>query len=482
MPSRLATLRASAVTFSTRPRRGDATAGQTGARVHRVLDDLDTTVILLESDGSRLAILASHLGTSIDDATLNLQNTLADALRIPVERTLIFSSHNHSVPLLETRSRTGYERRPQPADLTTLGRTYVRQLRSAASELPGRLEPVSVWYAQDHERRITYNRKGRRADGSTYFMREEDRAAIARDFTGDIDSHAPLVVLRRDDGSNLAAIVQFCGHPVTLFHPEHLIATGDWPQFAARRLARRLGGAPVAFLQGCAGDINSKHMFSGNIAKARRYGSLLAAAYMRASRKLKPSARPGMDYRARIAHVPLARLPAASVLQREIDEIEAFIRRAAAGDPHTLNCVGLNFPLAMSPAFRGKLVEYVLPWSQWALDVQRRGAQRSLPRHLDLAVHVLRLGDVAIVGMPTEPFMGIGRQIRDRSPLPLTIPCGYVNQATGFIGYVPDSPNVGDREYMSAFHRYTRYLPPFRRPAGDVLARTALAVLRDFSA
>ena len=40
--------------------------------------------------------------------------------------------------------------------------------------------------AVGRERRISYNRKGRRADGTTYFMREEDRLLLGRDFCGDI--------------------------------------------------------------------------------------------------------------------------------------------------------------------------------------------------------------------------------------------------------------------------------------------------------
>ena len=50
----------------------------------------------------------------------------------------------------------------------------------AARALPDRLEPVSVWRALGHEKRISYNRKGRRADGCTFFMREEDRTLYGR--------------------------------------------------------------------------------------------------------------------------------------------------------------------------------------------------------------------------------------------------------------------------------------------------------------
>jgi hypothetical protein len=56
----------------------------------------------------------------------------------------------------------------------------------------------------------------------------------------------------------------------------------------------------------------------------------------------------------------------------------------------------------------------------------------------------------------------------------LTIACAYANLTHG---YIPDGPNVGDREYMSSFHRYTRFRPPFARPAGDAMALRGVEAL-----
>ena len=51
----------------------------------------------------------------------------------------------------------------------------------------------------------------------------------------------------------------------------------------------------------------------------------------------------------------------------------------------------------------------------------------------------------------------------------------------GTHGYVTDSANTGDREYMSAFYRYTSSRPPFARPAGDVVADHAVEILKNFT-
>jgi len=62
--------------------------------------------------------------------------------------------------------------------------------------------------------------------------------------------------------------------------------------------------------------------------------------------------------------------------------------------------------------------------------------------------------------------------------LPLAIPCGYVNASHG---YLTDGPNTGDREYMSAHYRYTKFRPPFKKPAGDVIADKAIEILNRFA-
>ena len=343
------------------------------------------------------------------------------------------------------------------------------------------LQPVTVWWAEGREDRITYNRKGRRADGTTYFMREEDRVLVAEDFNGDIDTQAPVVVFKNKAGQTVVALAQFTGHPVTSYHPERPVVFGEWPQVACDLLAEHLDkqqNTPVGFLQGCAGDVNSKEMFRGGVERATEFGRMLGNSYIDALANLKPSRRDGLDFAMEKVNVPLAPLPPREVLLDELKEMDDFIRRGKSGDEETLLCVGLNFPRALTPAYRARLVELIRPWNQWALDLHEQGRADSVPKHLEMEIAVIRIGDVGIVGMPCEPFQGIGRQIRRGCPLPLGIPCGYMNASHG---YITDGPNTGDREYMSAFYRYTKFRPPLKKPAGDVMAERAVEVLSRFA-
>ncbi|NQU97643.1 MAG: hypothetical protein HQ548_08365, partial [Chloroflexi bacterium] len=51
-----------------------------------------------------------------------------------------------------------------------------------------------------------------------------------------------------------------------------------------------------------------------------------------------------------------------------------------------------------------------------------------------VGVQGIRVGSVAIVGVPAEPFAEIGVEVKRRSPAEHTLFCGYSN---GLTGYVP---------------------------------------------
>ena len=159
-------------------------------------------------------------------------------------------------------------------------------------------------------------------------------------------------------------------------------------------------------------------------------------------------------------------------------EIEDFLARCARGDENTRTCVGLNFPSTLSPRYRASLIEPSKRWTEWALSLHAQNKTREVQKFVEMDVAVLRIGDVGIVGMACESFLGIGRQIRKGSKLPLAVPCGYMDSN---IAYVQDSPNVGDRDYSSSYYRYTNGFLPYKKPAGDLLAKAAVRQLRRLS-
>lgn len=478
-------MKVAAETFAIMPRLGSEGRSLTAAKVERVFSPLKTTVTLIESDGERLCLVSSHLMTHRYRFSNLLRKRVAEQLNLPMERVLNFSSHNHcTVKLEQVQYAFGKFERDLwlgEDELVEEGRELIERTGAVAAALPNRLEDVELRWGLGHERRISHNRKGHCADGSTYLMREEDRLLLGDDFNGDIDDGAPVVGFFASDGKPRALLTHFTAHPVTAFDPEHPVAFGEYPQVACDALSEAYGGVPVGFLQGCAGDVNAKGLLGhksleASVADATRYGHCLAQTWLDAITRATPSESETLGVDQQLVKLPFSGVPPREELEAQIADMERFLERCAADDQNTRTCQGLNFPSNMSPNYRGKLVEPLLRWTQWALSFHTENKLDEAPTHATIEVASVRLGDVGIVGICCEPFDNIGRQIKRDSPLALTLPCGYMHDTC--LGYVPDSGNnKGDREYMSAFYRYTTTLLPYAQPAGDLLAQAGVDML-----
>ncbi len=479
-------MRVAAETFSITPKIGSKGDPLTRAKVSKVYSPLKTTITLIEDEQTRVCVITSHFKIETYRYSNLMRKRVAEALGISKNQVFSFGSHNHCCveifPKVSPSATYEYDVLYSEDQLTWEGKEILKGLMQAAKCLPKKFVPVQVWWGVGHERRITHNRKGRRADGSTYLMREEDRLLLGRDFNGDIDDEAPIVAFMGMDGKPVAFLVQFTGHPLTAYNPGSSVVFGEYPQVACDDLSEAFGGAPVGFLQGCAGDHNSKGLLSGksveeSIGDATRYGHYLGKTYIKTARKLQRSSREDLAFTWEWVRLPFKKVPSARVLKKQLVEMGSFLKRCEQGDENTRTCVGLNFPSTMSPRIRAILVQPLKRWAKWALSFHTEGRLDKAPTHLDLEMGVLCIGDVGIIGMPCEPFSGIGRQIKQDASLPLVVPCAYMNDAS--IAYVPDGPNNGDTEYMSASYRYTTSLLPYKNPAGDLLARAGARMLRD---
>jgi neutral ceramidase len=85
-------------------------------------------------------------------------------------------------------------------------------------------------------------------------------------------------------------------------------------------------------------------------------------------------------------------------------------------------------------------------------------------------IQALRIGEVAIVAMPGEPFAEIGAAVKKASPFPVTMFCGYSSGEGG--DYMPTAP-----EYPFAGYEVDR--TPYGRGAADKVIREASALYAD---
>jgi hypothetical protein len=90
-------------------------------------------------------------------------------------------------------------------------------------------------------------------------------------------------------------------------------------------------------------------------------------------------------------------------------------------------------------------------------------------------LQVMRIGDVAIVGVPAEFFTKLGLDIKNRSPFRQT----YIAElANDWIGYVPDADafKLGGYQVWTGFHSYVE------SGTGERIVDEAVAMLRELAA
>lgn len=471
-------IQAAAETFSIHVKEGSEGRTLLKNKAAQVFSPLKSSIILLRDGEFKVAILTSHFLTHYYRPSNIIRRRVGDALGIPPEQVLCFSSHNHCVVKLNHHQYSIGQPEPDllmpDSELTDEGTQLLNAYVEAAKRLDCRLVDVTVRYGTGTERRITHNRKGRRANGLTYLMREEDRLLLGEDFAGDIDDEAFVVGFYDQQNQPVAMLAHFTGHPVTAFHCDHPIVHGEFPQVACDDLSAALGGVPVGFLQGCAGDTNSKGLLSAlsaeeNVRRAEAYGHQLGETFRKIAGNLQTSERNDLFLRWIEVELPFREVPPRAELQAKLADVEVFLKHCAQGnDLETREYDCLNFPSNMSIPYRQSLIGRLQSWLKWALSFHEERRLHEAPLSISLRVAILRVGDVGIPGMPCEPLMEIGRQIKRDALTPLTLPCGYMNDTS--IGYVPDSRNCEDMDFVSAFYRYTQSMLPYRKPAGDLLA------------
>jgi hypothetical protein len=232
----------------------------------------------------------------------------------------------------------------------------------------------------------------------------------------------------------LAVLVNFPCHGTVLAYENKLLSP-DWVGPMRRVVEQALPGARCLFFQGAAGNQGPVEGFTGDLAVARRLGSILghqaaAVALQIETVRREPRFEGFVESTAFQAKQHWRVLgPRDATLKFAARTIEVPRRRYTAGDiadmeRRVAEAKSRLDGSHMSQARLRRLQDLLAAW-------KRPHDASPLP----VEVKILRIGDVAIVSMPGEPFAEIGAAVKKASPFPFTLFCGYSNGRTG--DYMP---------------------------------------------
>jgi hypothetical protein len=437
-----------------------------GAQTHQRAEGVDLDLlatVLVIGDGDVEAALVDVdfcvVGRALADP---IRAAVADLCHLPFDHVRLSYTHTHSGPMLGPGWMTeGEELIP----------AYVQSLpgriAGAAWEARGRLRPARV-AAGSGASEIVVNRRLRLPTG---------RVVAGRNWAGFADREVKVVRIDDADERPLAVLVHFGCHP-TIMGPPNRLLTPDYPGIV-RQVVEAATGARCLFLQGAAGNTHAVVDYVGDPAVYHRLGAILGHEAAKVALSLATVPR-----RERLVEVLESGAPLGIYADEPTGEPDGTVRVATW--PVSLGV--REYPPAAAAAAEARRTATRLaeirahgPHAelQAAVGVARRAgmfadkaAQYAGRSEAAAELHGLRIGPVALVGFPGEPFSEIGARVKAGSPFAHTLFSGYTNDYLGYVPVAEAYPEGG----------YEVETSPFLPDAADRIVDASLGLLRELGA
>lgn len=343
-----------------------------------VRDPLFAKALVFQAGEATVGWVVLDMGrTPAPDMCASIRSRAKDA---GIGHVILSATHTHSGPFLEL---------PGFPHLQGIEDGIV----AALTEAHAALQPVRMGVGRTRID-IAHNRRVIR-DGKCY-MRWRN---AEREPTAPLDQEAGVVRFDREDGSPLAALVNYACHPV-IFGPDNRRYSADWPGEMCRQI-KEVTGADAVFVQGGCGDINP-YLDKMSLAEG-------------AEEAVQGEGRKAAEAVLAVWADTATTAPAAPSLAYSEQRVPVGLRWDTA-DP--------------------KQVEILRGVYGPAYDLYMKGVSQDLA--VPLAVLTLN-NALALAFFPGEMFVQFQLDLKTRSPLANTLCCGYANEFHAYFPTVRDA-------------------------------------------
>lgn len=407
-----------------------------------VLDDLYVNALALRA-GADTAVLLTLDNCGISrDVAMDFAASVSKAAGIPEEAVILHCTHTHTAPpLIDPAMPEALN-----GDFTSVDpqkeKAYYEFVRSrlcdAAQFALADLKPARMGYGVGQAPNIAFVRRFRMKDGSVQTNPGVDNPNIDHPI-GDVDER--VNVLRFDRDADSIVLVNFGDHPDVV--GGNLIS-GDWPALTRDVVEKVLDNTKCIVFNGAQGDVNHVNvhprggylngMFhdfddvSRGYSHAQYMARVVTGGVLQAFDKVKFVDVDSISFLRRTIEVP-SNMPTAE----ELVDAEKIHALHEAGRDGELPYSGMMLTTKVAEA--GRMVKL-----------------KDGPESFPMELSGLAIGPVALIGLPGEPFTGIGRGLKLAEGWDLVLPCCLTN---GSEGYFPmqDAYDEGGYESQSSFFK-----------------------------
>ncbi len=395
-----------------------------------VLDDLELNALAL-SCGDTKVVMITIDNCGIKKAVLDTVRTrVAEQVQLPLNAITISATHTHTGPTIQPNAT-------DPLELEYLEFVTKRAVDVVTFALDD-LKPAAMGWGIGQAPRVAFVRRFRMKDGSVQTNPGVNNPNILAPI-GDVDERVNVVRFRRENADDIV-MVNFGNHPDVVGGNK---ISGDWPSFLRKTVEKAIDNTKCIFFNGAQGDVNHVNVFpkggemndmfhdfddvARGYAHARHIGHVVAGGVLQVYDKVKFVNVDSIRFAEKIVKVPSNRAAA-----EELPEAHRINDLHNAGRDNELPYEGMMLTTVVARAARMVALE-------------------NGPDFFELPLAGIAIGPVAFVGIPGEPFTGIGRALKETEGFDLIMPACLTN---GSEGYYPMQEAYDEGGYEAGSSRF----------------------------
>ena len=375
-----------------------------------VLDPLQINALALSCQDQKTVLISiDHcgIGRPVADA---YRKHISDMTGLPMEAIYIAATHTHTGPYIFHDSEDPL--------IQEYYQTVRRKIADAACLALADMKAAKMGYGVGNAPGIAFMRRYRMKDGSVRTNPGVNNPDIVAPI-GQVDER--VNVLRFDRENDSLVLVNFGNHPDVVGGCK---ISADWPGFLRNTVEKTLDNTKCVFFNGAQGDVNhvNVHPTGGamngmfmdfdDVARgydhARYMGRVVAAGVLQIYDKVQYVDVDRIACLQRMICVP-ANLPAPEEMAeaRRIDELHN------AGKDDQLPYEGMMLTTVVAKAARMIRLEHG-------------------PESFEMPLSIVAIGNVAMVGIPGEPFSGVGWALKATQGWDMILPTCNTNTKEGY--------------------------------------------------
>ena len=399
------------------------------------LDDLEVRALALSLEETQVLIISLDQCYTEAKLATRIRKAVEAATGVPAENVFLSCTHSHTTPCIHPNETEEFRSQVETYVDFLCRRIADASVMALADRKPARMGFIQGWAPE----RVAYIRRYKMKDGTTMTCPPVGDPNIDHPI-GTLDQRVHVLRFDREGGESVV-LVNYGVHADTI---NGELISSDFPGWMRRTLEAALDGVQCMFIPGAQGDVGSTHVFpeGGDMndteisfdnemkspGMARFVGRALAGTVLQVYDKVE--------------YIPVDKL---QILNKTIT-VPANVPKPE------------DMPLAhkyndLHNAGRDDLIPYeAMELTTVVAEAARMCRLEHGPYSFDLTLIGLRIGEVALVGIPGEPFSETGKQIKAIGGWKAIIPCALVN---GSQGYFPVKEAFDEGGYEARSTDYT---------------------------